>query len=58
MDLGKIKQAQKEFQDKMADLKKRQSNILTSISEDLDQQKLNILLKKVEKIDDTRADNN
>lgn len=49
MDTEKYKQAWKEFQNKMADLRKRQSEILSSITRKLDQQKIDIIMKKLKK---------
>jgi hypothetical protein len=45
----KQKQAWETFQNKMADLRKRQSAVLASISKKLDQQKIGSIIKKLKK---------
>lgn len=47
MSTEKYKQAWKKFQDKMASLRKKQSDIFKRISEKLDRQKIDILRKKI-----------
>jgi hypothetical protein len=49
MDIEKYKQAWREFQNKMVDLKRRQSKTLASITKKLDQQKIDIIMKKLKK---------
>lgn len=46
--IEKYKQAWERFQNKMAELKKRQHDILTRISEDLDRQQMEKLKKQLE----------
>ncbi|EKE16439.1 MAG: hypothetical protein ACD_11C00017G0029 [uncultured bacterium] len=46
--MEKNKQLWEKFQNKMASLKKRQSDILTRISEKLDKQRIESLRKKIE----------
>lgn len=43
----KYKQAWKKFQDKMQSLRKRKSEILSSISKKLDQQKIESLMREI-----------
>jgi predicted lactoylglutathione lyase len=45
----KIQEAWQEFQNKMVELKKRQSEILASIAKKLDQQKIDKIMKKIKK---------
>jgi hypothetical protein len=49
MEIEKYKKAWKVFQGKMAGLKKRQSDILASISKNLDQQRIDSIMKKLKK---------
>lgn len=45
--IEKYKQAWKKFQEKMASLRKRRTEILENISKKLDQQKIESLMKKI-----------
>ena len=50
-EIEKYKEAWKKFQDKMVYLKRRKSEILANISNKFDQQKLEVLRKKLQKHD-------
>jgi hypothetical protein len=53
----KYKRAWEKFQNKMADLRKRRSEILTRISEKLDKQHKEALRKKLEEHEQRTSDN-
>ena len=49
MEIEKYKKVWEEFQNKMAELKKKQREILASITEKLDRQKIDSIMKKLKK---------